>query len=284
MKNSGFAAGIGIALCALGGIAGPAAQAAPFELIYTGAFDTDEALTPASAASPNFFASPTSFTVRALFDTSSPNLAPAFGGPFNGFRAYAPTSATITIGGASYSIQTALENPQTGVAVAIFDQNSFTPGRYGIGLFVDPVGDGAGFVGDFGGASPPFTVSSLVPTVFEEFFGVGHSPGPCSSGAPPVCPKIVTPWILRDASGTAYDLTFADYFADYLTVTAPGARLGPLNTAQLVAVPEPSSFALVLLALAGLAWARRPALARLKLGPALPAAAPGRIARGGALR
>lgn len=265
MKSIGHVAAAALALGALVGTGAREARAAPFELVYTGGFDTDEALNPASAASPTFFASPTPFTIRALFDTDSPNLAPALGGPFNGFRAYAPTVATITIGGTSYSIQSALENPQRGVTVAIFDNNSFTPGRYAVGLIVDPAGDGAGIVGDFGAASPAFTAASVVPTVFERFFGAGHSPGPCSSGTPPVCPKVVTPWILRDVAGQAYDLTLGDYLADYLTIDAPGARLGPLNTAEIraVAVPEPASLGLMLLGLLGLAWTRpRAATAR----------------------
>lgn len=255
MKNMRYLAASGLVLCSLA-MSGGTAEAAPFELLYTGSFDTDEALNPASSSSPTFFASPTSFSVRALFDTSSPNLAPPLGGPFAGFRAYSPLSAEITIAGTTYSIQTAAENPLTGVAVAVFDANSFTPGRYGVGLFADPAGDGAGFVGDFRSSSPPFAAASLVPTVFQDFVGVGHSAGPCSSGAPPTCPKIVTPWVLRGAGDVLYNLTFADYSADYLTLTPEGTRLGPLNTAQLLAVPEPSSLGLVLLGLLGLAWAR----------------------------
>lgn len=99
----------------------------------------------------------------------------------------------MTIGGTSYSIQAAAQNPQTGVTVAIFDQNSFTRGRYAVGMIANPAADGSGFVDDFGSASPPFTASSLVPTVFGDFFGVGHGAGPCSSGASPACPKVVMP-------------------------------------------------------------------------------------------
>lgn len=222
----------GLPLCALVAAGSPATQAAPFELLCTGSFDTHEALNPVSAGSPTFFAGPTAFTVHALFDTGSPNLAPPLGGPFTGFRAYSPISAEITFGGTSYSIQTAAQNPQAGVTVAIFDGNSLTPGRYGIGMIANPAADGSGFVGDFGSASPPFTASSLVPTVFGDFFGVGRSAGPCSSGSPPACPKVVTPWVLSDAGNTLYNLAFADHAADFGTLTPDGTRLGPLNTAR----------------------------------------------------
>ena len=78
-------------------IAAIGAQATPFELVYTGTFNTTEALNLASDANPTYFSGTTGFTVRALFDDSTPNLAPAFGGPFAGFRAYAPSLATIEI-------------------------------------------------------------------------------------------------------------------------------------------------------------------------------------------
>lgn len=82
MGKMGNLATQGLVLCALAAADGRTAPAAPFELLYPGNFDTDEALNPALAGSPTFFTSPTAFTVRALFDTSNPNLAPPLGGPF----------------------------------------------------------------------------------------------------------------------------------------------------------------------------------------------------------
>jgi hypothetical protein len=52
------------------------AQAAPFELIYSGSFNTQNALNLASQSSPTYFTGYTPFTIHAWFDTSSPNLAP----------------------------------------------------------------------------------------------------------------------------------------------------------------------------------------------------------------
>lgn len=238
------------------------AQAAPFELVYSGTFNSQEALTPASQPTPAFFAGTTPFTIRAVFDDSSPNLAPSLGGPFNGFRAYAPSSATINVSGMQFTIASILDNASAGVTVAVFDQNSFTPGRYGIGLIANPVNDGAGIVGDFASASPDFTVSALTPTVFTDYFGVGHGSGPCISGAPPACPHLDTPWELRDSSNAAWNLLLGNFEEDYPVAHSPGATTGPLNAARLSAVvapptqvPEPPTLALVLLALAGLVGA-----------------------------
>src|SRR4051812_15003838 len=76
------------------------AQAAPFELIYNGVFNNQDALNLASQSAPTYFSGATAFTIRAFFDISSPNLAPAVpNSPFVGFRAYSPSLATIDIGG-----------------------------------------------------------------------------------------------------------------------------------------------------------------------------------------
>lgn len=230
------------------------AQAAALELIYTGSFRSDEALNLATDSSPTFFNDWTSFTLRARFDDSTPNLAPTFGGPFNGFRAYAPSAVTIDISGTLFSMASA-DNPK--LTVSIFDQNSFVPGRYGVGIIVDAVADGAGIVGDFSSASPNFTAAALTPTLFTDFYGVGHGSGVCLSGSPPSCPHAVTPLVLRDAGNVAWNLTLSNFEVDYPVAHLPGAEIGPLNTAQIVAVPEPSAYWLMLAGLTVLPWTVR---------------------------
>lgn len=245
-------------------IAASATQATPLALVYTGTFNTDEALNPASAGTPTRFAATTPFTIRALFDDSTPNLAPPLGGPFDGFRAYAPSSVTIAVGAATYGVETIVNNTVTGVAVAVFDRNSFDPGHYAVGLFADPVHDGAGIVGDFTSASPDFTAAALTPTVFMGFFGVGHASGVCLSGNAPNCLHAITPWVLYDSSGAAWNLTLANFEADYPVAHTPGAPLTALDTAQITAVPEPGSAALVLTSLLalGVATGRKSGLPR----------------------
>ncbi len=146
------------------------------------------------------------------------------------------------------------------MAVTLFDRNSFTPGRYGIGLFADPVRDGAGIVGDFVSASPDFSVAALTPTVFGDYAGVGHSSGVCLSGTAPACPHAVTPWVLHDSSNATWSLAIGNYEEDYGTLTTPGASLGALNTAVILAVPEPATSGLMLAGLgvfAAFAYGRR---------------------------
>ena len=241
-------------------VAAIGAQAAPLELIYTGSFRNDEALNLASASSPTFFTDWTPFTIRAKFDDSTPNLAPPsppFPPPFSGFRAYAPSSVTIDIGATQYSMGSA-DNP--GLTVSIFDQNSFELGHYAVGIIVDAPADGAGIVGDFLSASPNFTAAALTPTLFTNFFGVGHASGVCVPGSvlpPPDCENVVTPLVLHDAGNVAWNLTLGNFEVDYPVAHTPGAEIGPLNTAQIVAVPEPSTYALMLAGLAGLAWVAR---------------------------
>ena len=91
------------------GVAAASAQAVPYELVYTGTFNSTESLNLASAANRTFFTGSTPFTIKAFFDDSSPNLLPP-GVPFLGFVAYVPTLATIQIGATTYSIETAATN------------------------------------------------------------------------------------------------------------------------------------------------------------------------------
>jgi len=222
------------------------ANAAPFELIYNGTFNTTESLTTASSPTP--FATTTPFTIRAFFDNSTPNLLPPI--PlFSGFHAYAPSLATIEIGGTVYTI-----DPSNNVAVSIFDGSQvFNAPRVGVGLIANVVADGAGVVGDFLSASPSFSVNALTPTTFTDYYGVGHSSGVCASGSPPVCPHVVTPWLLHDPSNVAWNLFIGNYEEDYPALHE-GSRsevVGALNTAAIVAVPEPATVLLMLGGLAG---------------------------------
>jgi hypothetical protein len=233
-------------------VAAASAQAVPYSLVYSGTFNSSESLNLATAPGRTFFTSTVPFTIRALFDDNANVLPPVF--PFLGFHAYVPTSASITINGTTYSIETAATNPTAGVTVTVFDRSQiFNPGRYGIGLIANVFSDGAGIVGDFVSSSPDFIVNALTPTTFTDYYGVGHGSGPCITGNPPACPHLDTPWVLRDAGGAAWNLTLGNYEEDYPALH-PGSGvnvIGALNSASINAAPEPASLALVLAGLAG---------------------------------
>lgn len=225
------------------------AQATPFELIYSGVFNTQNALNLASQSTPTYFGAATPFTIRAFFDNTSPNLAPPLPPPtpFAGFRAYSPSWVAIDIGGQTFAMDTFTANPIAGVTIAVFDQNSFTPGRYGIGILQQPPQDGAGIVADFVGASPGFTVNTLSSTTtFTGYAGVGYGSGVCLQGTPGNCQQnAVTPFVLRDTSNRVWALTlgnFEEAYAGGPDAGRTGTIPGPPNQAQLVATPEPATF------------------------------------------
>jgi hypothetical protein len=256
MKQDYFQVRLQHALCILAGLfiftfSSNSAQAAPFELIYNGSFNAQDALNLASQSTPTYFTGDTQFTIRAFFDTGSPDLAPASPPappPFAGFRAYSPSLVTINIGNQTYTMDNFTTNPVAGVTVAIFDRNSFTPGRYAIGILQQPPQDGAGIIGDFSGASTDFTANALTSTVFTGYTGVGYGSGVCLQGAAPNCQSAaITPFVLHDGANQTWALTLGNY--EEANPDGPdagsGRMPGPLNGAQLVATPEPGTLGIV---------------------------------------
>ena len=72
-------------------------------------------------------------------------------------------------------------------------------------------------------------------------------------------PHAITPWVLHDSSNLAWNLTLGNYLEDYPVAHSPGALVGPVNTAQILAVPvpEPATYGLMLVGIAVLVWGRR---------------------------
>jgi len=132
--------GAGLALAGLA-LATPAASAQTMELVYTGTFGSLDAFNPA-AGSTTAFTGTTPFLVTALFDPTSPNLVALVNN--KGFVAYAPTSATLTIGTNTYQFVPYSAATPNGVSVAIFDSTSNfgPPNHVAVGMLQNPLADG----------------------------------------------------------------------------------------------------------------------------------------------
>lgn len=226
-------------------IASPAANASTFKLVYNGSFNSTNALNPQEEQT-NYFSSSTPFTATALFDDTSPNLAAPVGTP--GFVAYSPIWATLNVGDQTYNVATYNQDPARGVTVAVFDNTtSFGPGHYATGFLQNPLADGAGFIGDWLSASPPFNAAHLVPTTFTNYEGVGYGSGPDLGKGP-----TLVPIPLSDATGKPYLLTLGNYDEEFALNGAP------LNTARIEAVPEPdNNIAMLGLGLVGISLLSR---------------------------
>ncbi len=221
------------------------AGATTFKLTYEGVFNDQDFLDPAGQPANNRLTN-TPFTATAIFSDTSQNLAPSI---FPGFVAYSPIMATIAFGGQTYKVASYDEDSSKGITVAVFDKNNpFLPDHYAIGYLQNPVQDGAGFIGDFLGASPEFTVDTLKSTEFTGYYGVGYASGICILGNPANCQQNeITPLRLFDSNNTEWALTLGNYDEDYPVIHDPNSTniLGPLNSAQLQVIPEPGALYLV---------------------------------------
>ena len=249
----------------------PAAHAGEFELTLSGVFNgtTDNPTTGmgnpvitetlnAGPGGANILTTPNEpFTMTGVFNSSSPNLIAGLMPPLNmGWVAFAPTSVTLTVGGSTYSVATYTASLTAGLSVAIFDTNQvFNAGHYAAGFIQNPVPDGAGIVGDFLTATPGYTVPNLVPTVYSDYFGVGFGNGICSGGPGSGVGCTTMPIPL---DGGLYELTLGGPEGYDLNNPSNEIADNPnphFFSAQLSAVPEPSTWALLLVGFAGLAAA-----------------------------
>jgi hypothetical protein len=280
-SSRGFAsAALAIALWAA---SAPPALATEFELTLSGVFNgtgadpttnPTETLTPTGGGA-NLLTTPNEpFTMTGIFNTATGTLLPPPPFPSTGFVAYAPSSVTLTVGGTTYSVATYGDSVTTGFSIAIFDKTQgFNKEHYGAGFIQNPKPDGAGIVGDFSTANPDYSVLNLVPTTYGSYFGIGFGPGICAGGPGSGIDCTTTPIPLN---GGAFQLTLGGTSGYDLENPSNGIPIDPdrarpnyandnFSSASLRAVPEPSTWALLLAGFAGLALAGSRATRKARL-------------------
>jgi hypothetical protein len=238
------------------GFAAADADAAIWQLELTGYFQAGDALNEQGAALDTF-GGLTAFSFTAIFDDMGTQYrAGPPNAPLPGYVAYAFSSATLTIDGVTYDVASFADDPDQGVAVALFDpSNVFNPGFYAAGFFGNPLGVGPGVIARFDDASPDFTADALAASTLTDYLGYGAVSGPtvdggpgnrCQEGQPELC--LTVPILLTGPDGRLYDLTLLTGGYD-----ATGAYA---FTASLSEVPIPAGFALFATGLAGIAGRR----------------------------
>lgn len=198
-----------------------------------------------------------SFTFRAVFDdTGTVFRAGPPGAPLPGFAAYAFQSATLTIGSTVYDVASYVNDPVGGTVLALFDpSNVFNPGFYAGGFINDPLIPSQGLVSRFQSAPSAFT--AVDPTVgsYSNFVGYGAVSGPTLSGGPgSACFTNPALCSIRPISlsrgGDQFSLRLASGAYDAQGQFAFSARITN-------AVPEPSTWAMLMLGFFGIGAALR---------------------------
>lgn len=232
-----------------------------FEL--NGQFRGADTLTPLGGTSTSLTGQ--SFTFRAVFDENGTVYrAGPPGAPLPGFAAYAFQNATLTIGGLTYDLASFANDPTGGAVLALFDPtNPFNPGFYAGGFINHPLIPSQGLMSRFQTAPAGFRAIDPTEGSYGGFQGFGTVSGRTTNGAPgsvcftnpALCP--VQPFSLS-RGGDRFSLALASGAYD-------SQGRFTFSASITSAVPEPSTWAMMLLGFFGAGAALR----RAKRGPGL---------------